>query len=775
MSDKVHISGLEGRAIVGLDHWQKPVPHPVAIDADFATDFSKASETDNLHYSLNYAVISSKIAGFLADRQQHNFRSLGGLGTAVLRDALQEEIANSTAVEVTVSAPKVDIRAPVSYTASTTGKSLYQIHGLRALTLIGVFTFERLNKQYVLLDIAMHVTEPHLNVGRVSEAVSNYLEAANFKTVEALVASACQWIFQNFETVASASVRVTKPNAIVYTDGVGVSCRYLREDFAHKPALRVESSETSKSADSRPNSPSFDLPVDTESDYSGTHDVYVAFGSNQGDQIANISRALQLLEEYPQIAVKSTSSLYVSKPMYYTEQPDFYNGAALLSVTNMTPHELLDVLKKIEYAELGRVKTFENCPRPIDLDIVLFARKTVTSPDLVIPHKAMLDRTFVLQPLCELLPPDFTHPVTAEPVHKHLSSLLSAVADTDVQESSKLVSVTPGTRGRRLRANHDGSSPSVVMAIFNATPDSFSDGGDKLALSKEEVVAEALAMKQAGATIIDVGGVSTRPGSSEPSSEEELARVLPVVEAIRAEPKLDDVLVSVDTYRATVAEAVLATGADIINDISMGLYEPEIFSVVARSGCGYVMNHTRGTPATMSQFTEYGPAESTADGTLVEYHIDETSGVLPVLPAAERNLVDGICRELAAQLNVAAQHGVRKWQVILDPGIGFAKNMSQNLAIIRHARRFKKYAQIDSVSHSYTSFHGMAMLMGASRKGFLGTLTGQKDASRRVISSTAAAVACVQQGADIVRVHDVQETTEALQVADAVYKGSLST
>ncbi|OBA24012.1 Dihydropteroate synthase [Metschnikowia bicuspidata var. bicuspidata NRRL YB-4993] len=767
MSDKVHISGLEGKAIVGLDHWQKPVPHPVFVDVDFATDFSRASETDNLHYSLNYAVISSKIATFLEHNQQRNFQSLGGLGSAILGDVLAVEKAVSSSIQLKISAPKVDIRAPVSFSTSTQMQALYQIQGLRALTLIGVFTFERLNKQYVLLDIDLNVSEPHLNVARVSESVSAYLESANFKTVEALVALSCQWIFQNFPTVNTAGVRVTKPNAIVYTQGVGVSCFYARADFENKPVLSLpETGRNGSSENLQP--PAFDLPVETTCDYSGKHNVYIAFGSNEGDQIENISTALRLLNNHPQISVKGSSSLYVSKPMYYTDQPDFYNGAALLQMQDLSPHDLLHVLKDIEYKDLGRVKDFDNCPRSIDLDIVLFDRMTVTSPDLVVPHKAMLDRTFVLQPLCELLPPDFTHPVTAEPIHNHLAKSLAALSDPEVQELPKLVLVTPGTGGRRLKFNHDGTSPSALMAIFNVTPDLFSDGGARLRLTKDEIVAEALRMKENGAQIIDVGGVSTRPGSSEPPLEEELSRVLPVVEAIRSEPRLDDVLVSVDTYRAGVAEKVLDAGADIINDISMGLYDSEIFKVVANHGCGYVMNHTRGTPATMSKLTTYGPA----DPTFVEYNIDESMGMMPLLESSTRNLLNGVCRELADQLKVATENGVRKWQVIIDPGIGFAKDLGQNLHIIRHGRRFKKYAQVDLSSESYTSFHGMAVLMGTSRKRFLGTLTGQDEAKLRVISSAASVVACVEQGADIVRVHDVKEVKEALQVADAIYKSA---
>lgn len=755
MSDKVYVSGLEGSAIAGVDHWQKPVPHPVLVDVSFSTDFSKASESDNLQYSLNYAVISDKISSFLKKSHQRNFQSLGGVGEAVY-GLLEAERTVSTSVLVKVLAPKLDIRAPVSYTYSGGQSGSYRIEGLRALTLIGVFTFERLNKQFVLLDLDLGVPSTHLNVPQVSEAVHEYLEQANFKTVEALVKRTSQWILQNFEAVESVSVRVTKPNAIVYTQGVGVSCLCTRAEFAGEEPITI--SGVAK-ADT------FDLPVESKTDFAGTHTAYIAFGSNEGNQIAHIKLALDLLNENDNITVESTSSLYVSKPMYYTDQPDFYNGVFKISVVDMSPHDLLVVLKDIEYGRLARVKDFDNGPRSIDLDIILFDDVTVNTPDLVVPHKSMLDRTFVLLPLCELLNPDFLHPVTAEPIHNHLKKLLNTPTDPAVQESSDLDVVVPGTAGRHLRFNVNGKLPTTIMGIFNATPDLFSDGGVKFLLDERQIVEAVLKMKEDGAAVIDVGGVSTRPGSVEPPVDEELRRVLRVVRAIRGEKSLDDILISVDTYRAEVADHAVSAGADIINDISMGTFDEKLFEVVAKHGCGYIMGHTRGTPSTMSKLTEYGPAPST----LIEYSIDSRSGLLP--PLTEVNVIHGITRELALQVQAAMDKGVRKWQIIIDPGVGFAKNLSQNLEILRHAKRFKQYAQIDLNKNLYLSFHGLGMLIGTSRKKFLGTLTGQSVPDQRVIATVASVVASIEQSVDMVRVHDVSEVKQAVQTGDAIYRG----
>lgn len=752
--------GLRDSVIIGLDYWKRPTPHPVAFDVTFSTDFSQACKTDDLHYSLNYLTISTKISQFLQKNRLRNFSSLGGVANAV-HNLLEQEQGVCSEMRVCASAPKIDIRAPISYGTTSGAAGTYRIHGLRALALIGIFTFERLRRQYVSLEIALEVPLAHLDVGKVSESVQNYVEATNFKTVEALVKLACQWIFQNFTAVDRASVRVCKPHAIVYTDSVGVSCEYKRAELASEPPITMDASKHDQDA-------SFNLPVAATSDYAGTHDVYVAFGSNEDAPLRNIAQALSLLEQHPQITIEQTLALYMSKPMYHLDQADFCNGVVKLSVRDMSPHALLDVLKEIEYERLLRVKKLANGPRIIDLDLILFGRATITSERLVVPHKAMLDRTFVLQPLCELLPPDFVHPVTAEPVHDHLARLLRLLVDHTVQKSSELIQLVPTAHGRRLEFRSNQQSPTVLMSVFNATPDLFSDGGRRYNLDRQTIVDMARTMKRQGARIIDVGGVSTRPGSTAPSADDEIARVVRVVEAIRLDPALDDIFVSIDTYRACVAEKAVAAGADIVNDISMGFFDPAMFAFVAKSGCGYVMNHMRGTPATMGGLTDFN---ASPDDNSVEYFVDAHLGDLPPLDDAVQALLTGVSRELASQLQAAFSQGVRRWQIIIDPGVGFAKNTRQNLALVRHCSRVKRYSRWDPDLQAYVSLRGLAMLVGTSRKRFLGEITDIPVASDRAVPTAASVVACVEQGVDIVRVHDLDEVRQAVQVADALYRG----
>ncbi|CAF1305670.1 unnamed protein product [Adineta ricciae] len=308
------------------------------------------------------------------------------------------------------------------------------------------------------------------------------------------------------------------------------------------------------------------------------------------------------------------------------------------------------------------------------------------------------------------------------------------------------------------------------MGIMNITPDSFSDGGDNYNMSADVIESTALRLLDEGATILDIGGVSTRPGSIPSSEDEELRRVLPVIKIIRESKneKLSTCLISIDTYRANVAEECLKAGADIINDISMGLYEPEIFHVIAKYGCPYIMNHTRGTTQTMSSLNNY---ESNSNEDIVEYMIDPLNPSFNVKnwDSKVTNLINGVSRELGLQIFKAFRSGVRKWQVIIDPGVGFAKNLSQNLIVIKHASYFKRYSMTVN-GHSYLTFNGLATLLGPSRKKFLGTLCNEPIARERVISTGATIMACIQQNTDIVRVHDVKEMNKVVKVGDALYK-----
>ncbi|MBZ4689089.1 MAG: Dihydropteroate synthase [Cereibacter sp.] len=258
-----------------------------------------------------------------------------------------------------------------------------------------------------------------------------------------------------------------------------------------------------------------------------------------------------------------------------------------------------------------------------------------------------------------------------------------------------------------------------LMGILNVTPDSFSDGGRFAA--PEQALAQARAMA-AEADILDIGGESTRPGAAEVAMAEEIRRTAPVIAALREAGLRAPV--SIDTRKAAVAEAALAAGGDIVNDVSAMAFDPAMAAAVARSGAPVCLMHARGTPETMAGETGY------ADVLLDVYDY------------------------LNERIEAAVAAGIARERIIVDPGIGFAKTAEQNLALIRRLSLF----------HAL----GCPVLLGASRKRFIGALGGAEQADRRMPGSVAVALAGAAQGAQILRVHDVAETRQALRLWQAM-------
>jgi dihydropteroate synthase len=262
----------------------------------------------------------------------------------------------------------------------------------------------------------------------------------------------------------------------------------------------------------------------------------------------------------------------------------------------------------------------------------------------------------------------------------------------------------------------------LVMGILNVTPDSFSDGGHFV--DPAEALRRAERMVEEGADLLDVGGESTRPGADPVDVDTELHRVLPVLRLLRDRLAVP---VSIDTRRAEVAAAALDEGAAIVNDIS-GLRDPEMAAVVAERGAGLVVMHMRGTPATMQAHTAYD------------------------------RVVDEVVEELRAPLARADAAGIEPDHVVVDPGIGFAKTAAQNLQLI--------------AGLSALSVLGRPVLLGVSRKAFLGSLLGDIPPRERAGATAAACVAGLFAGARIFRVHDVRPVRQALTVAEAIRAAS---
>lgn len=274
----------------------------------------------------------------------------------------------------------------------------------------------------------------------------------------------------------------------------------------------------------------------------------------------------------------------------------------------------------------------------------------------------------------------------------------------------------------------------LVMGVVNVTPDSFSDGGRFV--RPELAVQHALRLLDEGADILDLGGESTRPGTvlhgetgpkPSVSPQEELERVLPVLEALRKQRP--DVILSVDTYKAAVARAAISLGAEIVNDVSAFQWDAAMAATCSDLGCGVVMMHTRGRPS------EWRNLEKASD------------------------IVQEVEHDLANRVQVAFEAGIRRERIMLDPGFGFGKNFEDNYPLIAHFRQLQRL--------------GFPLLAGVSRKSFIGRAVAQRTgrevtAGERLNGSLAAMVACILQGAHIVRVHDVQQSVEAAAVADAI-------
>jgi dihydropteroate synthase len=260
-----------------------------------------------------------------------------------------------------------------------------------------------------------------------------------------------------------------------------------------------------------------------------------------------------------------------------------------------------------------------------------------------------------------------------------------------------------------------------LMGILNVTPDSFSDGGQFNNL--ESALSQAQQMIAQGADLIDIGGQSTRPGAEEISLSEELHRVIPVIKQLR---QISSIPISIDTTRAAVAQAAIEAGADLVNDISGGIFDQEMFSTVAQLNVPIILMHLRGNPKTMQQLTDY------------------------------QDLLGEILEFLNNQIDKAIAAGITCSQIIIDPGIGFAKTYQQNIKILQNLSQFQAL--------------NLPILVGVSRKSFIGHILNQKNPRARVWGTAAACCGAIAQKADILRVHDVAEMYDVCRVADQIWR-----
>ncbi|KAF9045597.1 Dihydropteroate synthase-like protein [Panaeolus papilionaceus] len=616
------------------------------------------------------------------------------------------------------------------------------------------------------------------------------------------------------------------------------------------------------------------LPSNTNADDdSGLYTAAIAIGSNLGDSPLNVEFALRLLEvptrvlwlDFPEgemrykcpedakVIVTDTSFLYETTPMYVTDQPRFYNAACMIK-TNLTPYHLLAFLKTIERV-VGRVSTFRNGPRAIDLDILFYEDYVLPYGDdwigppglnvereeerkmLVIPHVGIAEREFVLRPLNDMIP-NFIHPTHNLPLWYLLKKLLLTTHDEPIsrvipfprlplpdKSLHPAIGPVPETLtiwsypvpGRPSGFTPNGEPLTRLMATLNTTPDSFSDGNQHFSPPSSSpsssthsfTLAPSLSYIRSaikdGASIIDIGGYSTRPGAEVVSVQEEVRRVVPVVEAMRAWgravgsgeggneeqgdekeeeliKRIRDTPISVDTFRPEVAEAALSAGANCINDVyaftgtsawvagdkanwrdNENLMKMK--EVARRFCCPVIMMHSRGDAGMNKDYSQYS-------------YVHTSSPSRPTRPNAVSEVLEAIRVEVGSKIT-AALHGpggLRRWLIIADPGVGFSKTLEANLGVIKYAGEIVDDRTIGRADSTLNPLRSLPLLIGPSRKSFLGAILAQEPAPREAPPrdrgyATAAAVACAAQQAEkgvlLVRVHDVQSMMDVVKVVGA--------
>jgi dihydropteroate synthase len=265
----------------------------------------------------------------------------------------------------------------------------------------------------------------------------------------------------------------------------------------------------------------------------------------------------------------------------------------------------------------------------------------------------------------------------------------------------------------------DFSKKTYIMGVLNVTPDSFSDGG--LYLNIPTAIEKAHRIAEEGADIIDIGGESTRPGSEQITTEEELKRIIPVIEALAGEISIP---ISIDTYKSEIARRALDAGASIVNDISGLRFDPKMPEVVSQNNVPVVIMHIKGTPRDMQQNPQY------------------------------EALIPEIMDYLRTGITIARKAGIPDDKIVIDPGIGFGKTYEDNLKIIHDLHEF--------------SFFRKPILIGPSRKAFLGKILGDVPVTDRLEGTAAAVSVSIMNGANIIRVHDVKEMVKVAKVADAI-------
>ncbi|KAJ2919771.1 hypothetical protein MD484_g734, partial [Candolleomyces efflorescens] len=737
MQDRIRINDLElilplqSGAQWPAEETHMPLLQPVLLTFSIGWDTRKAAQEDDLSHSIDYATLTSRLEKKL--HRDDPYDTLDEVAGAVCQVVVEDYSGTFDNFELQIVQPKASLfceQFSLSYRSSLDhgqwkmSTVRHTIHNLVCPIVVGIHPHERQARQETKTTITIEtndLAQSDLGGRIVVKHIFESIYHSEYLTLEALASYVAKYVLSvvsNGTTPAKVSVSTSKPHAL--------SNAASAEVVIHRDASDYQEQE--------PNTPS---QIDALSSATSTaivgrtHTAVLALGTNLGDRFHNIEYAVRLLEipgeilreVHPEedsslmtLKVIDTSFLYETEPMYVTDQPKFINGACVVE-TNLSPLTLLRLVKAIE-SIVGRVPSIRNGPRAVDLDIIFYdtliydtrpTRKRQNLDDLegqlLIPHPRITERLFVLRPLNDMIP-TFVHPALKKSVrallrqlanqpnvdkmHKTIPFPLLPLTSSDTSPYPSIPPV-PRTAAYWTFTSSPPLPPkgfrTQIMATLNTTPDSFSDGSTHNTLSTGlEYVQNVVS---AGASIIDIGGYSTRPGAEFVSTEEEIDRVVPYVKAIRTGEahRSKDVLISVDTFRPEVAEAAIAAGANCINDVyaftgkewfdaghgdenakatakaEADQVMQKMKKIARRYATPVVLMHSRGDAGKHKDYSAYNYAGT--DGAVIE----------------------GIRSELGAKVSriVRGEGAVRRWSIIVDPGVGFSKTVEGNMQILRHA------------------------------------------------------------------------------------------
>lgn len=458
--------------------------------------------------------------------------------------------------------------------------------------------------------------------------------------------------------------------------------------------------------------------------------VILGLGGNLGNVLQTFARAIELLRGEKVLSEIHASELFESEALLLPGSPTTWNvpflNIAIAGTTTASPRDLLRAIKGIE-KELGRKDRERWAPREIDIDILTYGTSRISESDLTIPHMGLIERPFALWPLAALAPdfeltaPDLAAPCQAREAAKRWG-LCRAEIPCKTWRAPRLLQTTWRQSADKfgIRIAPGPICGTEVVGILNVTPDSFSDGGQHF--SADTAVAQTRRQFQQGATVIDIGAESTRPGAAGISADEEWLRLAPVLEQLRNAFSSESLKpsISIDTRHPQTATRALQSGASWINDVT-GFTNPEMVKAVRDSSCEIVVMHSLGIPPSRERTL------STA-----------------------RSAIDQILEWSSERIAALSKQGISPGRIIIDPGLGFGKTAQQSFELLAQAKRIKET--------------GARVLIGHSRKSFLSLFTDKPFADRDPESALLSAF-LASQGVEYVRVHDVEKTLLAMNLA----------